>query len=67
MGELAVGARVDRLEADPPISVASVDLTMVDPGRVRLELDARADSWQAAADARGGALLVSVEQSSSNP
>jgi hypothetical protein len=38
MGDLAVEARVDRLEADPPISVESVDLTIVDPARLRLEL-----------------------------
>jgi hypothetical protein len=38
MGVLAVEARVDRLEADPPISIESVDLTIVDPDRLRLEL-----------------------------
>jgi hypothetical protein len=38
MGDLAVAGRVDRLEADPPISIESVDLNMVDADRLRLEV-----------------------------
>jgi hypothetical protein len=38
MGDLAVAARVDRLQAEPPISIESVDLNMVDADRLRLEV-----------------------------
>jgi len=37
-GDTALARRIDRLEADPPITLSSADLTVADPDRLRREL-----------------------------